>query len=433
MLATLDEVIRAVSIGLFGGLAGTAVVTFPGSPLWLVPAGAAVAGCALTIPEIRNEVRALLPDSATVRGLLPASSRGHERPREQPERTQERTGTPTTHGTDTPAVNLHERLDSTPHRLVVGHTGGGKTTLLHSMATRWAETSRVIVCDPDAAPGMWAGCEVAGYGDDLSSIAASLNEVRNEITRRRTARAGGVRSFPPLHLVVDEAHMLREVPDALPVIEDVLRRGRKLNVRATLGTQDSQVGTLGLEGKSALLANLQRVDVVREPDGRRVARFGKDDTQTIPNLPDPEQFITRNPRTIRVRRVPAEPHRKPVAAEQDDLLTTLLNSVPSASASPGNASGNGVDTVPLGTVSTDGNEVQIEERGGDITVNVTQVVPPRLGGTRARKKADTAELEARYRERGAAGVTFREAYAELKGSKEIAFTAWQEGKGTRTT
>jgi len=41
------------------------------------------------------------------------------------------------------------------HLLVIGHSQGGKTTLIHELATRLAAASvRVIVCDLDAAPGL---------------------------------------------------------------------------------------------------------------------------------------------------------------------------------------------------------------------------------------------------------------------------------------
>jgi len=431
MLATLDEVIRGLSIGIFGGIAGTCVVTFPGSPLWLVPAGMAVGGCALTIPEIRSEVQALLP-ATPPRLRLPGSRSAQGTGRERP---QERTGTPATNETaplqerpETPGTPLQERLDTPPHRLIVGHTGGGKTTLIHDLASRWATQDRVIVCDPDAAPGLWPGCEVSGYGDDTAAIARTLQNVQTELQRRRELRATGTRSFAPLHLVIDEAHILREIPDALGIIEDILRRGRKLQVRATLGTQDTQVATLGFEGKSALLSNLQRVDVIRRPDGRRVARFGKGDEQLIPNLPDPERLIVRAPRVIRVHAATQEASGTP---EQDELLSSLLASVPAPSGRAGNVSGGSVDTVPEEQYAQAGNSVAVAEQGGDVTINVTQVMPPRLSGSRGRNKADTAELEAAYEERGRAGVTFRVAYAELKGGKETAHTAWKKGRDAR--
>jgi hypothetical protein len=145
-------------------------------------------------------------------------------------------------------------------------------------------------------------------------------------------------------------------------------------------------------------------------------------------LPDPERLIVRAPRVIRVHAATQEPSGTP---EQDELLSSLLASVPAPSGRAGNVSGGSVDTVPEEQYAQAGNSVAVAEQGGDVTINVTQVMPPRLSGSRGRNKADTAELEAAYEERGRAGVTFRAAYAELKGGKETAHTAWKKGRDAR--
>ena len=127
--------------------------------------------------------------------------------------------------TDSTTPDLVQTLEESPHRLIIGHTRGGKTTLMHHMATSWAaHGERVLVADPDAAPGLWPGCAVAGAGDDLEAIGELLNQVQGEVTHRRADRAQGVREFAPLHLVVmrprmccqpyrGQWHCLRTSPD----------------------------------------------------------------------------------------------------------------------------------------------------------------------------------------------------------------------------
>ncbi|NNJ13299.1 hypothetical protein EKD04_023525 [Chloroflexales bacterium ZM16-3] len=41
--------------------------------------------------------------------------------------------------------DLVETLAGTPHRLIIGHTRGGKTTLIHHMATAWAAQGSAAV------------------------------------------------------------------------------------------------------------------------------------------------------------------------------------------------------------------------------------------------------------------------------------------------
>jgi energy-coupling factor transporter ATP-binding protein EcfA2 len=197
-----------------------------------------------------------------------------------------------------PSPGEDRRLDLIPHLLdqkhilLVGHTGGGKTTLLHAVAREAAaQGHHVLVCDPDAIQGRYPGYRCLGAGDDYGAIARALETVQALFTRRSAARAAGQREFAPAWVLVDEAQeVIAEIPGAWAVLEQVIRRGRKLHLHCVIGSQDSQVRTLGLEGKSHLLVNLTRVDVMRDA-GRRVARVGET-TRPVPDLPNPDDTVT---------------------------------------------------------------------------------------------------------------------------------------------
>jgi hypothetical protein len=198
------------------------------------------------------------------------------------------------------------------HLLVIGHTRGGKTTLIHELAQRWARAGRrVLVCDPDAAPGLWAGCRVAGAGDDMEGIGRALDSVRGLVERRREQRAGGRRQFAPLYVVLDEAQdILHQVDGARPLYETLLRRGGKLGIHLIVGVHDRQAGTMKLEGATHLLINFGHVVNVRMVDGRRVADVETSEgTQRmpVPVLPDLDTLIT------------------PQEGESDELLHSLLD------------------------------------------------------------------------------------------------------------
>lgn len=216
--------------------------------------------------------------------------------------------------------DLLTTLRSALHLLVIGHTRGGKTCLLHEMATGWAcQGAAVTVCDPDAAPGLWPGCRVVGAGDNFPAIAQALQITRKTVERRRQQRAQGQRQFAPAYLVIDEYQdIARQFEGAGALIESILRRGGKLNLHLVLGVQDKQVKTLGFEGQSSLRQNFSYVvEVRRLPNGARQATLAANDTgQTltlpVPTLPDLERLI---------RPVPTELAYPTADADLASLLT----------------------------------------------------------------------------------------------------------------
>ncbi len=235
--------------------------------------------------------------------------------------------------------DLLEELAESDHLLVVGHTGGGKTTLLHGLAQHLGSTDAgVTVCDPDSLGGVYPGYRCVGAADDFPAIGTALVLVQREAERRRRARRDGVKDFRAMWIIVDETHdVVREVQGAWDILESIIRRGRKINIHAAIGTQDSQVKTLGLEGKGALLHNLTRVDVKKvrpggsENAGSRGGTFqrmayidgDKEGTQ-IPHLPSPDDIVVRG------RPVGAQ-----FAYDPKTMLLTLLDTPPDEDATTG--------------------------------------------------------------------------------------------------
>lgn len=211
------------------------------------------------------------------------------------------------------------------HGLFVGETGGGKTTASHALARHLASTGiQVVYCDPDGIDGRYPGYRVVGAGDDYPAIAKALTILREEVARRREQRkreATRQDGFRPLWFFVDEAHdVVSEVDDAWDVIEDVVRRGRKLNIHIVIGTQDSQVKNLGLEGKSKLLNNLRRVDFrVDEHTGERTVTIGAT-TYATPPLDNPDDTVVRHTTPL----APKAPPKTPRLPSEEALLTSLL-------------------------------------------------------------------------------------------------------------
>ena len=189
-------------------------------------------------------------------------------------------------------------LDASLHALLIGYSGGGKTTLMHELAQQWTQRATVLVCDPDAAPGLWSGCDVAGAGDDFEGIGVALARVAALVKQRRQQRAAGVRVFAPLYVCIDEYQdVARNVEGARATVEDVLRRGRKLGVHLVVGVQDKAVKTLGFEGQGDLRKNFTWVAELRKrADGGREARLQANGeggwvAMPVPELPDLDTLI----------------------------------------------------------------------------------------------------------------------------------------------
>jgi energy-coupling factor transporter ATP-binding protein EcfA2 len=204
--------------------------------------------------------------------------------------------------------------------LVIGHSQGGKTTLIHALACRLAAMHvDVIVCDPDAAPGLWPGCAVHGYANDLAAIDRALADVKVEVDRRRALRGSGrQRTFAPLYLVIDEYQDIGRAggcPEARELVEDVLRRGCKLNIHLIIGVQDKQVKTMGFEGQGDLRRNFTSVVEIRaDRSGRRWVTITEpiDEeataTYAVPDFPNLEQLVestTRQDTDMAVHALPA--------------------------------------------------------------------------------------------------------------------------------
>jgi hypothetical protein len=196
----------------------------------------------------------------------------------------------------TPEVTAHTPGDATivpasaakamavtkPHLLVVGHTGGGKSVLVRAFVKQLADNGdQVVALDPDAAPRHYPSPvhlinDDEQWGAAIAAVAAIFAE-RNEAYREGTER------FATFWVVADECQELLAVDGVLDTIERIIRRGRKLNMRVLLAVQDSQVKTLGLERKSALLANLSRVEVSKRGDDRVANVDGVE--HPVPDLP----------------------------------------------------------------------------------------------------------------------------------------------------
>jgi len=105
--------------------------------------------------------------------------------------------------TDSPKMPV---LTNYPSVLIYGVPGSGKTTFAEQEVKHRLEAGhRVIICDPHAAYGAWAGCEVVGGGMDYAAIDAKLEWFAAEVRRRyKIIETQPNPMFQPLTLCCDE-------------------------------------------------------------------------------------------------------------------------------------------------------------------------------------------------------------------------------------
>jgi hypothetical protein len=97
-------------------------------------------------------------------------------------------------------------LTNYPSVLIYGAPGSGKTTFAEQeVRRRLFAGHKVIVCDPHAAYGAWAGCSVVGGGMNYAAIDAKLEWFAAEVRRRyKIIETQPNPTFQPLTLCCDE-------------------------------------------------------------------------------------------------------------------------------------------------------------------------------------------------------------------------------------
>jgi hypothetical protein len=262
--------------------------------------------------------------------------------------------------------------------------------------------------------------------DELSyaPLADALNDLQTEAKQRSLALRRG-EPLEPMTVVLDELpELAAEISGAGKFAVRLSRWGRELGMRQiVIATSDE---ALNIPGWAATRSNYARVELGKPTqDGTRPATLDDGACRRSLDVGNVKGGAER----AQLRPWRAAPTLSTVPDNvPDNLLASLLaNDVPPHQ----DAEGMGVPTLPgKGRHDEDGHSSVVVEggEGAGVTVNVTQIAPQRGRAARDTNSAYTLALAALYRAAGAEGRAFSPLYAQLKGSKEIVFAAWQEGK-----
>lgn len=179
-------------------------------------------------------------------------------------------------------------LSTINHLIVIGASGGGKTVAMYNFVRILLDGGiTVVVCDPDASLDDWPGADVYGGGDDWPGISQVLKQLSALMLDRKRQRVMGIREFDAMWFVLDEySDIQKYCPEATDVIEQGLRRARKLNIHLMLGVQDTQVKTMGFERKSSLLEHAKIVKMVKRADNIRSMLVYEDNDTKVVRVPN---------------------------------------------------------------------------------------------------------------------------------------------------
>lgn len=126
-------------------------------------------------------------------------------------------------------------LSASPHVLIGGATGGGKSVLLQTLAHGLAQSgAKLALADGDAATfdamRSWPSLAYA-IADTAPDAVALACEVARQIDARRTGE------HAPLVLMVDEAQLVATDRKGRTALADIAARGRKRGVHLVVATQ----------------------------------------------------------------------------------------------------------------------------------------------------------------------------------------------------
>jgi S-DNA-T family DNA segregation ATPase FtsK/SpoIIIE len=169
----------------------------------------------------------------------------------------------------TGSTPLHIDLSSdTPHVLIAGRTGSGKSVVFTTLIADWAERTMVrdltvigidfkggaTLRQLEALPHLAAvvtDLDVGMVPRVLAGLAVELQRREREFARQRVSRIEDATGVPRLVIAIDEAQeFLRRHPEATELLADVARRGRSLGVHLVIAVQ--QASAL----RESILANI---------------------------------------------------------------------------------------------------------------------------------------------------------------------------------
>ncbi len=198
-------------------------------------------------------------------------------------------------------VDLLTAFDSVQRCLIVGASDSGKTTLLQWLVFRRRHISKVVVLDPHAWPGKWAGCYVIGTGRNYDEINRALAGLVQIMTKRYDEIGRGlIREgyHPRITILIDEWRAIVQQlgKPASEAIKSLLTESRKAAFSVFVASHSDRAKPLGLEGEYDLKDGFAIVRLSIE-NGQRIATLDTGNGEVPVRLPGEFTASVSNPQS----------------------------------------------------------------------------------------------------------------------------------------
>lgn len=160
-------------------------------------------------------------------------------------------------------TDLLTLIDQYPHTLIWGGTGGGKTSLLRTIAhRRKLQGHQVLVLDSREHPAKWTGLErMETEGKINRSIEILFKILRQNVEALREGKAVET-DFKQITVITDEwTEIVAENEIARQFISEMVRQSRKYGIYLVFATQTDLAMDLGLDGRYKTINGFLRLEL----------------------------------------------------------------------------------------------------------------------------------------------------------------------------
>jgi hypothetical protein len=191
--------------------------------------------------------------------------------------------------------NLLDLIDQYPHCQIYGASGGGKTSLLRTIAyRRQSQGHQVLILDSTEHPAKWESLTRIRNRDKQNEAIEKLFSIYHQNEEALSSGRATEQDFKQITVLSDEwTDIVFENELAKNFIREQVRKVRKFGIHLIFATQTDLASDLGLEGAYKTTNSFLKIEAKKMPDGKHLAiakvgftRLGEFDIPLPPPLPE---------------------------------------------------------------------------------------------------------------------------------------------------
>lgn len=192
-------------------------------------------------------------------------------------------------------IDLLDLIDQYPHTHIYGTTGGGKTSLLRTIAyRRQTQGHQVLVLDSTEHPAQWKDLTRIRKREKQNEVIGKLFSIYKMNEEALSTGKAIESDFKQITILSDEwTDIVEENELAKRFIREQIRKVRKFGLHLVFATQTDLAEDLGLSGAYKTTTSFLKLELKKLPEGRYVAiarvgykQLGEFDVPAPPPLPE---------------------------------------------------------------------------------------------------------------------------------------------------